>query len=132
MNRQDLIKLLRALADDSVCSMQHAKTHVACSAPECSSHRARNLANDLEVGAHDGVLGIDDETPKYMVWATDHDAWWAPARSGYTPNYLHAGRYSGAEALDIVNGDALGEQIVVEEENAVHMAKGPRGASRIE
>jgi hypothetical protein len=38
----------------------------------------------------------------YVIWSFEHDAWWGPARWGYTPDLANAGRYSQHEAAEIV------------------------------
>lgn len=38
----------------------------------------------------------------YVVWSFEHDAWWGPRHTGYTPDLAKAGRYSKAEAVKIV------------------------------
>ena len=40
--------------------------------------------------------------PDYVVWSFEHEAWWGPARWGYTLDLAEAGRYTRAEAEDIV------------------------------
>jgi len=39
---------------------------------------------------------------RYVIWSFEHDAWWAPARRGYTRELEEAGHYAGTEAADIV------------------------------
>jgi hypothetical protein len=41
------------------------------------------------------------EQPPWVVWSFEHDAWWAPARWGYTPDLAKAGHYSQTEAQAI-------------------------------
>lgn len=46
---------------------------------------------------------------EYLIWSIEHTAWWAPARLGYTTDLQQAGRYTHADAAQIVkqaNGDA--------------------------
>jgi hypothetical protein len=38
----------------------------------------------------------------FVVWSFEHDAWWGPGRMGYTTDLTKAGRYSEADATDIV------------------------------
>jgi hypothetical protein len=39
---------------------------------------------------------------RYVIWSEEHGAWWAPNRLGYTRQLSQAGRYSKAEADEIV------------------------------
>jgi hypothetical protein len=36
----------------------------------------------------------------YLVWSNHHHAYWGPNKSGYTTNWLEAGRYSAEEAAE--------------------------------
>ena len=38
----------------------------------------------------------------YVIWSFEHGGWWGPGRIGYTPYLTRAGRYSQAEADQIV------------------------------
>lgn len=38
----------------------------------------------------------------YIIWSEEHGAWWAPHRRGYTRDLSMAGRYTEAEAAQIV------------------------------
>ena len=38
----------------------------------------------------------------YVIWSIEHDAWWRPAKWGYTTVLAEAGVYSEAEARQIV------------------------------
>ena len=38
----------------------------------------------------------------FVIWSIEHDAWWAPERIGYTRELHEAGRYTQAEAAEIV------------------------------
>lgn len=38
----------------------------------------------------------------YVIWSFEHDAWWRPARMGYTASFVEAGHYTQAEADRIV------------------------------
>ena len=38
----------------------------------------------------------------YVIWSFEHKAWWAPNRYGYTRLLDEAGRYTQADAEDIV------------------------------
>jgi hypothetical protein len=42
-------------------------------------------------------------TPTYVVWSIEHDAWWRPAREGYTRFVEEAGVYSADDSADIVS-----------------------------
>lgn len=39
---------------------------------------------------------------EYVIWSEEHSAWWAPNQNGYTRWLKQAGRYSLAEAQEIV------------------------------
>lgn len=39
---------------------------------------------------------------RFAIWSIEHDAWWAPARLGYTRLLDDAGSYSDAESREIV------------------------------
>lgn len=42
------------------------------------------------------------ETEKqYVVWSSEHSAWWGPERCGYFTRIGSAGRYTREEALEI-------------------------------
>lgn len=41
-------------------------------------------------------------TREYLIWSIEHDAWWRPARCGYTTVLSEAGRYSFVEASKIL------------------------------
>ena len=36
----------------------------------------------------------------YLVWSHEHQSYWRPNKSGYTTDWLHAGRYSAEDAAD--------------------------------
>ncbi|MEV0149066.1 MULTISPECIES: hypothetical protein [unclassified Nonomuraea] len=36
----------------------------------------------------------------YLVWSNEHHAYWRPNKSGYTTNWLEAGRYSEEDAAE--------------------------------
>lgn len=38
----------------------------------------------------------------WLVWSLEHQAWWKPARRGYTALRSEAGRYTFTEAEEIV------------------------------
>jgi len=50
----------------------------------------------------------------FLIWSKVHRMWWRAERQGYTPHLEEAGRYSRAEAGDIVTGSGIpGEQVAV-------------------
>ncbi|TDD54558.1 hypothetical protein E1286_05035 [Nonomuraea terrae] len=36
----------------------------------------------------------------YLVWSNEHRAYWGPNKSGYTTDWLNAGRYGAKDAAD--------------------------------
>ncbi len=40
-------------------------------------------------------------SPEVRIWSFEHNAWWAPGRSGYAPDEASAGLYSREEATQI-------------------------------
>lgn len=44
-------------------------------------------------------MKIEDE--RFAIWSNEHLAWWNPNHSGYTNNFMKAGRYSYVEARQI-------------------------------
>jgi hypothetical protein len=40
---------------------------------------------------------------KWLIWSMEHGRWWRPDSAGYTKLRSEAGRYSFADALDIVH-----------------------------
>lgn len=48
------------------------------------------------------------EPRDYLIWSIEHGMWWRPNRAGYTIRVAEAGRYTLAEATEIVD-DANGE-----------------------
>jgi hypothetical protein len=44
---------------------------------------------------------MTDEQKDYLIWSYEHKAWWSPDHCGYTPNILHAGLYTLAEATEV-------------------------------
>lgn len=38
----------------------------------------------------------------YLIWSQEHGAWWGRDAMGYTRSILNAGRYSHAEAIQMV------------------------------
>ena len=56
----------------------------------------------------------------YLIWSHEHQGWWAPDRAGYVLNARDAGRYSRAEAGDIVVDEVpFGIEVAVPEEAAM-------------
>lgn len=51
---------------------------------------------------------------RYLIWSTEHRAWWKPFRNGYTTRTDKAGQYSLIEAMAILE-DANRHSKVVEE-----------------
>jgi hypothetical protein len=43
----------------------------------------------------------DEMTELWLIWSSEHQAWWKGAQSGYTEDVSHAGRYSREEAEEI-------------------------------
>ncbi len=41
---------------------------------------------------------------KFYIWSNQHEAWWKPAKRGYTEKIEKAGVYSLEEAIEICNG----------------------------
>jgi hypothetical protein len=41
---------------------------------------------------------MPDPADPWVVWSFEHNAWWSPARRGYTPDVDRAGRYTRADA----------------------------------
>ncbi len=37
----------------------------------------------------------------WVIWSEEHQAWWAPAKQGYTSSLKNAGRYTQAQAQEI-------------------------------
>lgn len=42
-----------------------------------------------------------EPSDQWVVWSTEHDAWWGPNRGGYTSSLMQAGLYTEAEARRI-------------------------------
>jgi hypothetical protein len=52
----------------------------------------------------------------YLIWSYEHNAWWKPNQRGYTKNIAEAGRYTLAEAGEIVVPHIPpGEEVAVDE-----------------
>jgi hypothetical protein len=66
----------------------------------------------------------------YLIWSFERDAWWRPARSGYTKELAAAGRYSPREARDIcLDADRYTKEqmeVMVPEEAAAKFAEAMR------
>jgi hypothetical protein len=45
---------------------------------------------------------MSEESRTFVIWSFEHNAWWRPGRCGYTPHLPHAGRYTHADADEIV------------------------------
>lgn len=54
----------------------------------------------------------------YHIWSHRHDQWWGPDRAGYTSHIERAGKYSKAEAADIVLSSLPGANVAVDVELA--------------
>lgn len=55
---------------------------------------------------------------EYVIWSHEHGQWWGPNHCGYTDDLAKAGRYSKAEAGEIVldhipPGDEVAMQVQV-------------------
>ena len=46
--------------------------------------------------------------PQFLIWSNEHKAWWGRYRSGYTNSPYNAGKYTKAEADEIVANACLG------------------------
>jgi hypothetical protein len=67
----------------------------------------------------------------YLIWSFEHNAWWAPAATGYVSDAARAGRYSLAGAEHIcrrANIAAINEAIVPLPERHYPAAR-PNGAT---
>ena len=53
-------------------------------------------------GAGEETMSESRSTP-CLIWSEEHGAWWKPGRMGYTRSIRDAGRYSLAEAMEIVS-----------------------------
>ncbi|TYB69690.1 hypothetical protein FXF51_05885 [Nonomuraea sp. PA05] len=55
------------------------------------------------------MRGINEPPVKvWLVWSNEHDAWWGPARRGYTHDVWAAGRYAETDAAVICRRAAYG------------------------
>lgn len=65
--------------------------------------------------------------PDYLIWSTQHRAWWRPEAAGYSVSIEGAGLYTRAEAIEIAatlrDGWSMGR--VVPDEIAVALADIP-------
>lgn len=59
------------------------------------------------------------EKDEWVVWSREHDAFWKPARWGYTPHLGAAGIYSKADAIDIVHKAEPGNEIAFPRDLAI-------------
>ena len=41
----------------------------------------------------------------YLLWSTEHQAWWRAGKRGYTVSIAHAGLYPRAEAIAVCFGN---------------------------
>jgi len=52
----------------------------------------------------------------YYIWSWEHQAWWRPAKAGYTRRAHEAGKYTYEEAAEIVVGHfPPGEEVAVDQ-----------------
>src|SRR5215813_9409125 len=65
------------------------------------AHAYRILRARYRALMHDGAVLIS-HAPKALIWSNEHQMWWRPERSGYTPLIEDAGRYDVSAAIDIV------------------------------
>lgn len=47
--------------------------------------------------------------PKWLIWSTEHNAWWAPNENGYRIHRKDAGRYDYGVAREIVKEANVGQ-----------------------
>jgi len=47
-------------------------------------------------------MNLPKEEPQWLIWSLKHHAWWGPSQSGYFRLLHLAGRYTLAEAREIV------------------------------
>lgn len=64
-----------------------------------------------------------DEARDYLVWSAEHQLWWRPNRSSYTPDILYAGLYTKSEAKEITGLRRLSSDRRKPAEIAVHVSE---------
>lgn len=47
------------------------------------------------------------DNQRWLIWSNEHSAWWKPNGMGYTQSVADAGRYSFAEAMQIVRSACI-------------------------
>lgn len=63
----------------------------------------------------------------YLIWSHEHGAWWGPNGNGYVNDLRAAGRYTFAEAAEIVVPHIPpGEEVAVNERLAMRSYVPPR------
>ena len=108
-------------------------TSITC--PRCgwTSHNPHDVAERYCGHCH---VFLDDgggdrlNSPDYVIWSFEHDAWWRPGSWGYTRELAEAGRFTRAAADRIVaaaNIVAINEQALLLSEAQV---SGPSGCWR--
>jgi hypothetical protein len=60
---------------------------------------------------------------KYLIWSHRHREWWRAERQGYSRTLSDAGRYSKADAADIVLSGLPGSNTAIDE----HILNGWKG-----
>lgn len=62
-----------------------------------------SLLEDMEA-MYDHAVGLEQRVAKrtWLIWSMEHKAWWSPGSLGYTKRRGEAGRYTYAEACEIV------------------------------
>jgi len=48
------------------------------------------------------------EKARWVIWSEEHRAWWGVGRWGYVPQLTYAGRFTEAEAREIVERANIG------------------------
>lgn len=69
-----------------------------------------------------------DEAPHFLVWSARHNKWYGPNRAGYVDDLRGAGRYTRAEAGDVVTCALPGQLFAVDETLAHNVLAELRGA----